>query len=212
MTTYKINYQKYLTGAGILLLEKYNNEWIVILFKDHTKTFADIGGLYESKHGDVKETAKQELEEESRNLFKINNNEILTNYLDIKYNSNIYDYYRLYLLNITDIGFKNYGSLPDYKTLFEKNRDIINNNPNYSKSWKETTEIKRFKLIDLLNLVYQDNLYCKDMFGETHKIRRRVKDIMIEINKIDKFEELVPPIINKSRMPNPDGTTTYNLY
>lgn len=210
MTTYKINYQKYLTGAGILLLEKFKNEWIVILFKDHTKTFADIGGLYESKHGDVKETAKQELEEESRKLFKINNNEILTNYLDIKNNSNIY--YRLYFLNITDIGFKNYSSLPDYKTLFEKNRDIIDNNPYYSKSWKETTEIKRFKLIDLLNLVYQDKLYCKDMFGETHKIRRRVKDIMIEINNINKFEELVPPNIYKSIINNSYGTTTYNLY
>ena len=211
MTKYKINYQKYLTGAGILLLEKYNNEWIVILFKDHTKTYADIGGLYESKHGDVKETASQELAEESQNLFRINNN-ILTNYLDIKYNSDIYDYYRLYLLNITDIELKDYSSLPDYKTLFEKNRDIIDNNPYYSKSWKETTEIKRFKLNDLLNLVYQDNLYCKDMHGKNHKIRRRVKDIMIEINKINKFEELVYPIINKYRINNSDGTTTYNLY
>ena len=108
MTKYKINYHKYLTGAGVLLLENYNNRWIVILFKDHTKKYSDIGGTYESKHIDIKDTAMDELAEESRKIFILDNKNLLQKYVDVKYDSNKDDFYRTYLLNITNYSFFNY--------------------------------------------------------------------------------------------------------
>tara|TARA_A100001015_G_scaffold72199_1_gene80112 strand:+ start:2545 stop:3159 length:615 start_codon:yes stop_codon:yes gene_type:complete len=201
MTKYKINYQKYLTGAGILILENFNDEWIVTLFKDHTKTYADIGGLYESKHVSIKDTAIQELVEESRNLFKINNKDLLKNYLDIKYNKYKDDYYRVYFLNIT----QNSKLLADYNTIFENNKYIIDNDKDYSKCWKETTKMKRFYLKDLIK--FKTN----DINGINHKIRTRVKDIIKYINKLDNFEMIIPDSLNLKKVYNKDKTVSFIL-
>ena len=174
MAKIKIHNNKYLDGAGILIFEKYNNEWSILLFKDYTKNYSDIGGTYELKHGDIRQTALEELLEESRNLFKIRNKDILNGYIDIKYNHKYDNYYRLYIINITS------NSIEDFKKYYNNNKKIIDSSdlPYY---WKETTKIKRFYLRDLLKITNKEYLYSKDIHGKIHKIRQRLKGIMIAI-------------------------------
>jgi hypothetical protein len=205
MTKIKINNNKYLNGAGILIFEKYNNEWSVLLFKDYTKTYSDIGGTYEFKHGEIRQTALEELMEESRNLFKIKNKEILKDYIDIKHNLKYDNYYRLYIINISD------NSVEDFDKYYKNNKKIIDSS-DLPYTWKETTKIKRFYLKDLLKLTNKEYLYCKDIFDKNHKIRHRVKSIMIAINKINKFTDLIPSSISKKKSNNYDRTITFNLY
>merc|ERR1711991_113914 len=119
---------KIFSGAGVLLLEKINNRWALILIEDHTKTYSDSGGNYESKHNNLKETAIEELREESRNLIHIKNPEILINYVDTYYQGNN-TFYRSYILNIDDIN----------ENEFLNNVNIIDNSINdVPMFWKET--------------------------------------------------------------------------
>ena len=96
------NKNKYVSGAGILILEKIDNKWTLILFKDHTNKFADVGGIYEKNHFNISDTASQELKEESRNLFILSDLKKLRKYIDIKHKKNN-SYYKSFLITLSDI-------------------------------------------------------------------------------------------------------------
>ena len=127
------NKNKYVSGAGILLLEKIDKKWVLILFKDHTNKFADIGGIYEKNHLNINDTASQELKEESRNLFILSDIKKLRKYVDLKHKKNN-SYYRSFIIRLSDINLHD----------FNRNKQLIDLNINSPKCWKETTDVKKF--------------------------------------------------------------------
>lgn len=183
------NKNKYISGAGILILEKIDNKWTLILFKDHTNKFADVGGIYEKNHFNISDTASQELKEESRNLFILSDLKKLRKYIDIKHKKNN-SYYRSFIIRLSDINLQD----------FNKNKQLIDFNINSPKCWKETTDVKKFYLEDLFETINNKNTLAKDINGEYHIIRNRLIEILkfykTEINLIKN----IPKSLNKIKM------------
>src|SRR5271170_2838512 len=121
MTVYKENGIAY-SGAGVIIVEDYYTkngkvEPCVLLVKNGASgLFMDFGGGYEQKHNNLKETAREELREESRNLFNISE-KYFNKYVDIpvgRQNNRIF--YRVYIIKINGISRK----------YFNQNKKIIN--------------------------------------------------------------------------------------
>ena len=165
---------KYFSGAGIVILEEIDGIWYSILLKDHTGLFSDSGGMYESKHQNLEQTAIEELQEESRNLLIIKNNKILSTYIDNYYPKNN-TFYRSYIINITDVNYYD----------FYFNNNLIDSKTRVPFCWRETTHIKKFKLTELF-----------DFENKNKEIRSRIYDIMMVHKNIDNLINIIPDKIN----------------
>lgn len=117
-------------------------------------------------------TAIREAQEESKNTFKIMstnhiNNKILKNntYIDKKFGNTFY--YRCFFVYIYSNVFS--------KKMFHYNSHIINNS-DFSNSWKETNDVQRFYISDLLIyglLKTNKDFQCIDTNGKIREISYR---------------------------------------
>jgi hypothetical protein len=133
---------KNFTGAGIILLEDYDNqkgrrEPAVILFKNnHMRAYADLGGHIDKKDLSTKNplmsAALREAHEESCGLLTLKS--IPDRYIDLKS-------YRCYFIKIASNTIKTED--------FNKNLKNIQNSK-LPPSYKETNDMARFYISDLL--------------------------------------------------------------
>lgn len=178
-TNYSIN------GAGVLLIEKYRNrfgrqEFAVILFKDRRRNnYADAGGKIEIGEN-ILQTAGEELKEESANLFRIH-----PRFLDKFVVSKSYACFPLVVT----------GPMQDYGSIFSKyyKHNLALLHYTYSPDeFKETINMKRFYLVDLINcgimhtdneFSYNSDIICGDAHGEYQSISGRTIGVIRELIK-----------------------------
>lgn len=176
--------------AGVLLFEKYKNEFALIIFKQKSGKFSDAGGgqdLNETK----KRTACRELREESRNLFIINEN-VLDDKISVVNRS--YVGYLLYITSTTGIRSKHY---------YENMKVLIHNNAR--KEWQETTEMSRVYIKDLTAaLSLMEDLNTVDVYGKAIVIDARTKALIakafqnkflfLSLDGIYKISSIIPQV------------------
>lgn len=170
------NTLKRYSGSGILLFELYNNRPTIILFKSSERdVYEDLGGGLDYDDlimkNPLKSAAIREAFEESRGLINITDPKYIKYYVDGNFGSK---HYRSYLLRI------NSNSLIDN---YYNNKKIIDNNKKIKHTMKETTDISRFYIDDLikdgiLESVTGLNFTAFDINHKTKKIYTRTVDII----------------------------------
>lgn len=163
--------------AGVLLVEKYANkqgrvDYAVILFYNINKELYEDtgGGLMDGKT--IQESASTELIEESCNLFRIHPS-LLRDYTVYR---NFYSFL-LYVRGPATI----HGNNPIYSKYYHHNKNIIHNNDRVPHMFKETDNMRRFYISDLINcglFFNRDNLVCSDANGHVRKISKRTVGII----------------------------------
>lgn len=162
--------------AGVLLVEKYTNkigriDYAVILFYNIDKElYEDPGGKLMSGKT-IQESASTELIEESCNLFRIHSS-LLRNYVVYKKFHSFF----LFVEGPIDI----YGNNPIFSKYYHHNRNIIHNS-NAPHMYKETDNMRRFYISDLINcglFFNRDNFVCSDANGHIRKISQRTVGII----------------------------------
>jgi len=120
------NIEKNITGAGVILLEKYlGKNYVIIAKNNHTKKFDIPGGTIDIGYNAI-QTARKELREETNGLFNINEY-ILNNFLCYNIavnekslnNTNYYDVFANYIKGPNNELFLQY---------FNNNKKTIENN------------------------------------------------------------------------------------
>ena len=196
-----LNNDKKYSGAGMLLLEKYKNEPVVILFKSNRIDrnnnyimYEDLGGGIDKEDlasdEPLKTTAIREAFEESRGLINIQDPKHIGNkidgqetYIDQKHKD---AYYRSYLIGIDH---DNLGNL--LTSHYCHNKQIIDKHDivhGISSTMKETSDIDRFYIKDLINdgILNIDinnsdiNFICRDINNNKRKLFRRTVITLIK--------------------------------
>jgi len=165
------------SGAGVLILEDYYRKdgmivpCIVLVKNRALDLYTDFGGIYETKHGSLQQTASSELREESRNLLNISPH-LLTTKIDIPaFNDH---HYREYVLKINGINRKSFlhncHVIDDYK----------NNGSYVPRSWLETNDIAHIPIdsidFDLLNK--RGTITLRDVINRQIVLDGRVKKVL----------------------------------
>lgn len=184
-----IEYIGNFTGAGVMILEDDNKELVniknasdntrVILFKDYSKNYSEVGGNYEKEHQNLETTGKLELREESRNLLNLDKISFENNSVDSSYTTYINKFglrtffYRCFFIQIDDIDKNIYLN---NKKKIDKNN--IDKNNDIGSCWLETTDLCKFYLKDIKNIIKntgdnEKNYCCKDVNGISRGIRIR---------------------------------------
>lgn len=157
--SYKRN-EKIYFGAGVIFVENYFNgirsEPAVILFRGlgKTKLYQDLGGHIDTtelqKNDPLIYTAIRESQEESRNCFKLNPKHMTKQkYIDIPG-------FRCYFIGISQNLF--------HSANYRNNKRIIDS-LNIDPVWKETDDVQRFYISDLIKCGIKNTysrLVCKD--------------------------------------------------
>ena len=166
-----------INGSGVMLIENYTNKQgrkglAVILFKDIRKNKYSEAGGYINPGENILEAAQAELEEESANLFRI----------DQKYLMNfvIYNSYTCFPLFIT-------GPPEEYYTIQSKyykyNLFTLRKN-NAPPDYLETVNMKRFYISDLIGaglLSTVGDMICNDADGKFKLVYGRTINILREM-------------------------------
>ena len=168
---------KVFSGAGCMIFEdKYkltnttdiNDNTILILLKDYTKTYSEPGGEYEEKHKTIEKTALTELREETKNMIVLNKISFFF-FFDSKHKGKIY---RCFLIQINNLDLN----------IFKQNKKIIENYRKVPNYWKETKSIKKFYMKNIKENIYLKNLkYCQDINGKYYRLRRRARELIKSI-------------------------------
>lgn len=162
--------------AGVMLIEKYTNKYgrkdyaIILFYNLNKETYEDPGG-HLMNGMTLQESASTELLEESCNLFRIHPS-LLNNYVIHKN----YCSFLLYVKGPTDI----YGNNPIYSKYYHHNRNIIHNS-NAPNMYKETDNMRRFYISDLINcglFFNRENVVCSDANGHVRKISPRTIGVL----------------------------------
>ncbi len=173
--------------ATTLIIErsyKDNERPTIILFKNKKwEVYVNPGGRIDGKVDDMNlnqiliRTAMRELQEETSNLIDLDNNIYATlEHINI-YNNVNKKYYRAFLLPIN-------GNIID-KSIYYQNNDMIANHPNVDIDWRETTDIKRFYLDELMahsENVNSEYFNCEDVDGNYQKVYHFVINELNEFN------------------------------
>lgn len=195
------------SGAGVLIIEDYymkngQVEPCIILVKNIASgEYSDFGGSYESKHKSLQKTASTELSEESRNLFNVEPNFIMSNAEKIDMPAFNDSFYRLYVLKIN-------GACRKY---FLHNTHLIDDlykgGAHIPRSWRETNDITHIpiKNIDFDKLGTRGKIVLQDVYGTNINLNGRTKkgiyhaktiiNKMIDQKPVAKRKDI---IINKS--------------
>lgn len=201
------------SGAGVLIIEDYYKKngtkipCILLARNKASQKFMDFGGSYEKKDNSLKETAHNELREESRNLFNIDQ-KYFVNYVDIPAGQY---YYRVYLLKINGTSRKYY----------DHNKRLLDNNTKIyiPRMWRETDMIAHIPLknIDFNKLNIRGTIILKDINDNPVILHGRTKAaIYYARNKIEKIIKSHPIatrkdlIIHKSKKFT-NGTYSFHL-
>jgi len=167
---------KYFSGAGVLIVEDYflkSGEIIksiIVVQNSLTKEYSDFGGVYESEHSSIKNTAVNELREESCNLFNISKNS-LDKYVDIRAGEN---YYRSYIVKI------NTASRDHFKYNLNLFLSRKKNGIHIPPCWLESSNITHIpiKNINIDNLNKNNGMFLKDIDNNNIKISKRLNRIL----------------------------------
>lgn len=155
--------------AGVILVENYKNkfgkqDYAIILFKNiYKNVYEDPGGHLMPKKT-IEESAMTELIEESCNTFRINPKYLINHIV-----SNNYHSFLLYIKG------------PIYSKYYNHNKILIHNNKTTPYQYKETNNIRRFYISDLLNcglMINKGDLVCNDSNGYIRKISGRTKSVI----------------------------------
>ena len=194
---------KYNRASLIIVEESYNNNngrdepAIILFFCDKWGTFVEPGGRIEKLNMDLDdiliETAKRELIEESLNSIDINRSTLMDSaYIDFN------DKKTKFCSRVFTIGIK--GNQFDNNYYYENKEIILKNN--VSSVWKETTNVERFyisdiiKSIDNMNDEYYkyDNVDCMNVHGEICNMYYRTIGMLQQlITKNLIYEALIKP-------------------
>lgn len=164
------------SGAGVILCEVYNEDPVVILFKSSERgVYEDLGGGLDyddlTKEDPLKSAAIREAFEESRGLINITDLKSMKTYVDGHSGSR---YYRAYLIGINQ---------PTLFNDYHLNKEIIDKHKKIKSTMKETNDIDRFYLKDLINDGILDSVTglpftAVNVNGESKKIYTRTVDIL----------------------------------
>lgn len=174
-------YNKQYSSSGLLLIEEFDNEYYVILFRNsRTNIYSDLGGRIDkddlNSSNPLLTAALREAKEESLNLvnFENMNNKLINKiykyglYVDNKFDKY---YYRCFCLTIPAFVIN--------RDHYKKNHKIIFNS-DLPRFWKETDRIRRFKISDIVTGNCLVDGYCNDVNGKSCKISFRTKMILKE--------------------------------
>jgi len=200
--------------AGVILVEYYKKNLVVILFYDNSKkSFIDAGGSKSSSDKDIRETAVRELREESCNLFIVNKN-ILKHSVKLK-KHNYTGFFVALEDNNIDLNYYYYYS----------NLKILKKGK-FSKSYLETSGVVRINLLELMNKIDSSNSSnssntttssssSKNSFLDVNnnkiKIHNRALELIKEAMKKDIFNKLEISSMSKTKDYLIEGTTSYVL-
>jgi hypothetical protein len=200
----KLNINTKYTGAGIFLIENYNEQPVVLLFGKHNKLYSDPGGNID-KGETLEETACRETKEETANLINIKPKElkIISKIIYLKS-------YVSYFVFINQIKSKDYYD--NVEIIFNKCKEYF---------WKESNCIARVSIDELVDkmssydFTTSKDFYAKDINNKSILIRSRVMfivkhgiDILQNVNSM-KIENLYPKMTLYSDTECVIGTTTY---
>lgn len=190
-----------ITGAGILLLELYKNTPVITLFGNINKKFEELGGTIDKGETAV-HTAYREGREESCNLIYITPDELKKYGTVVKYKDFVD-----YIMYIEGISYKDY----------HENRRKVHKKCK-SNHWKETSEMVRIHLNDIITAAKNKKKTVKDINGIKRDIRSRTMGIIRK--SIDSlyalFMDNYPTLMQKQKVKQSRnkcliGTITYTL-
>jgi hypothetical protein len=177
------------SGAGVILFEVYNGEPVVILFRNSERgVYEDLGGGLDYddliKENPLKAAGIREAFEESRGLINIIDPKHMKHYVDGQFGPR---YYRTYLIGINQ------------KTLFNDyhlNKKIIDKHKKIKPTMKETDDIDRFYIKDLVKDGIMDSItglsfMAVNVNGEPKQIYTRTVDML----KLAISDDLVSKIV-----------------
>lgn len=149
-------------GAGILIIEKFNNTNVVLLFGKKNIQYEDTGGLIDNNDKSYVMAACRETREETANLFNLDGNIIKKIGHPIQINK--YISYAIYV-NKININY------------YYHNIEIVLNKCKYH-SWKENNDVVRVDLNKLIYNAHKKISYINDIYNKTVKIRDRTLNII----------------------------------
>lgn len=191
---------KYSRSSLILVEESYNNcngrnePALILFYNKKWNTYVEIGGKIE-KLGDeldniLIETARRELMEETLNSIGINVNMLRkSTYIDFNDEKTAL-YSRTFTVGIKQNQFD--------EKVYYRNKDIILKN-NISSVWKETTEVTRFYISDILDCISKmkynyseyENVVCKNATGAPCNIYYRTIGMLDQLIKDEVLFEVL---------------------
>jgi len=194
---------KYNRASSIIVEESYNNNngrnepAIILFYCEKWDTFVEPGGRIEKMDMELDdiliETAKRELTEETLNSIGINKLTLMDSaYIDFN------DKKTKFCSRVFTVGIK--GNQFD-KNYYYDNKEIILKN-NVSTVWRETTNVERFYISDIIksindmNFEYHkyDNVKCTNVNDEICNIYYRTIGMLEQlINKNLMVEALIEP-------------------
>ena len=178
------------SGSGLMMFELYNGKPSVILFKSIRSSkyvYEDLGGVIDehdlSTHDPLKSAAIREAFEESRGLINIMSPKHIDEYIDHGHNST---FYRSYLIGVNLGQFLN----DDYS----HNKKITDDHERVSNPMKETIDIDRFYISDLVMdgiLDSKGSFVTKDTNGRKRTIFKRAADILKDSINADIIKKII---------------------
>ena len=186
-----INNTNQFSGAGVLIIENGEN---LVLFGSKRKSgyvYEDLGGKIDKNDCNITSTAIREAFEESRGLIYIGNQSKLESlYVDIASKNK---YYRCFILPISDLNILN---------KYYDNVNKINSNVKIQNYWKETDDIRKFNINNLIKegiLDSKSNFKTIDINNKKSFIYDRTISIIKEIHKqklLNKINQIPFQMIN----------------
>lgn len=186
------------TGAGILLLEKYNNQDVICLFNENGN-FTEPGGGIDIGES-VEEAAYREGREETSNLITILPYELQQFGSPIIHNE--YVCFALYITGLSE-------------SVYNKNLSLTQRCK--SKSWNETDGFVRFPLKKILVAATKGETKAIDINGKERNIRDRTMKLLTKsVNvlmglTLTQPHNLIKHLITNSKMDCLIGTYTYRM-
>lgn len=204
--------QKPFSGSGVLFFEKsYNGRPTVVLAKHKNGVFHDIGGKISQRispsQDTVKDNARKEALEESQGLFAIENITIgkFVDLFDGANNAN----YRCYLVAL--------GGTDRYPLdqWYLNNKNILDKVSYLSNAWRETDDLQRFYLQDIINALTNtqqgQSMQCKDVNGVVRTLRNRTVNIFRLITPDLVVDVLKNPATTRYTQDRTIGSSTYGI-
>ena len=192
------------TGSGVFIYGIYNGQHHAIVFKDvKNNTYNDPGGNISDRMNNynldaiLPTTAKDELYEETRTMFKLNTDSGILNkvlpHIDIKDNSGHDNtFYRVYLVNLGDL---NNQKIDKIITAYNNNQNkmtfsISQGNNSYGDKYNETDSIALVNIHNISSTQHSSTKIVSDYKGNTITINKRLFDIINNIVPLNVLSKL----------------------
>ena len=148
---------QHITGAGVLLIENYNNVPVITLF-GQSGSYSELGG-HRDENESVEQTASRECREESENLIYILPEEILKNGKMVFLKT-----YVCFVIYVSQLDENDYNH--NVRLIYSKCKEA---------HWKETDELIRIS-VDNIKKIKNDQV--TDVNGVLRKIRGRTQAVL----------------------------------